>query len=211
MMLKIFDYLQLALLGVFLCLFLGKTFYLRRKEKINAFLLSAGKDGLKNLIEISSFILTNIFTFTIIFYILTPAFKKFLSPLYAPVLDILPVKIFGLLVVATGFIFLIVAQVNLGNSWRLGIDTVHLGKLVTGGIYHISRHPIYFFFDLYFLGTFFLNANHIFLIYFILIVINLHFQALQEEKFLNDKFKAGYKKYSANTCMYLTFRKNRNR
>jgi len=78
---KIFDYLQLAFLGIFLCLFLGKTFYLRRKEKINAFLLRFGKDGIKNLIEISSFILTNIFTFTIIFYVLSPRVKRFLSPL----------------------------------------------------------------------------------------------------------------------------------
>lgn len=210
-MLKILNYIQLALLGVFLCLFLGKTFYLRKKEKINAFLLSTGKDGLKNLIEISSFILTNIFTFTIIFYILTPTFKKFLSPLYSAALDILPVKIFGLMIVTIGFVFLIVAQVNLGNSWRLGIDAVHPGKLVTGCIYNISRHPIYFFFDIYFLGTFFLNANYIFLIYFILIVINLHFQALQEEKFLKHKFKKDYKKYLVKTGMYFTFRKNRGR
>lgn len=117
------------------------------------------------------------------------------------------VKIIGLVIVAIGFIFLIVAQINLGNSWRLGIDTVHPGKLVTRGIYSISRHPMYVFFNLYFLGTFFLNANFIFLIYFVLIVVNLHFQALQEERFLKDTFEKKYTDYISKTARYLAYKK----
>ncbi len=50
---------------------------------------------------------------------------------------------------------------SIGNLWRLGIDEKYPGKLVTKGIYAFTRNPIYLFFHLYFLGTFFLRDSAI--------------------------------------------------
>jgi protein-S-isoprenylcysteine O-methyltransferase Ste14 len=42
-----------------------------------------------------------------------------------------------------GIALLVIAQLNLGASWRIGIDTNARAGLVTGGVYRFSRNPIY--------------------------------------------------------------------
>ena len=49
----------------------------------------------------------------------------------------------GLGLLATGL--MIVAQLDLGASWRIGIDEPARPGLVTGGLYRFSRNPIFLF------------------------------------------------------------------
>lgn len=120
------------------------------------------------------------------------------------IIDLAPLKITGLVLIIIGFTFFILALIHLGTSWRLGIDVKNPGKIVTTGIYSFSRHPIYMFFYLYFLGTFLINTNIIFFISFILMTIILHCQAIQEEKFLLGVFPKEYKEYSYRVDRYIT-------
>jgi protein-S-isoprenylcysteine O-methyltransferase Ste14 len=76
---------------------------------------------------------------------------------------------------------------------------------VTTGIYFYSRNPIYLFFDLYFLGTFFINGSLFFLLTAVLGALNLHYQILQEERFLADTYGAVYKAYRARTARYIAW------
>lgn len=206
-MILVLKYLQLALIGIFLSLIMGKSFYLRKKEKINTFLVIGRISSIQTITSLSSFILTTLFLFTLIFYLINKDFEAFLSPLYLSILDYVSVKISGLSLVLLGFIIDITALINLGDSWRVGIDANNPGELVTRGVYSISRHPIYIFFYLYFLGTFLINANLIFLIYFLFILVNLYFQAVQEEKFLKEKFGKKYTEYINSTARYIGIKK----
>jgi len=105
--------------------------------------------------------------------------------------------------IVCAFVIFVLALRALGNSWRLGIDENHPGRLVTTGIYAHSRNPIYLFFDLYFLGTFLINGSLFFLIMTVLAALNLHYQIRQEERFLARAHGAAYEAYCARTPRYI--------
>ena len=115
-------------------------------------------------------------------------------------------KITGLILIISGFVFYILALKSLGTSWRLGIDDKNPGKLVTTGIYSFSRHPIYLFFNLYFLGTFLINGNLVFVIFAVLLGAVLHWQLIREEKFLLKVFERQYREYMSSTGRYFSFK-----
>jgi protein-S-isoprenylcysteine O-methyltransferase Ste14 len=56
--------------------------------------------------------------------------------------------------------------------------------------------------DLYLVGTFLINGTVIFLLLAILVVAGLHYQILQEEKFLAQPYGKAYRNYCAQTRRY---------
>jgi protein-S-isoprenylcysteine O-methyltransferase Ste14 len=202
---RLISFFQIGSLAVFLSLFGGKSIYIKITNKINPISLKVKKNGIKHAVEIILFILVNLWTFEVLFYNLNINFKIFPYPFDIKLFDLFFLKIIGMMVVILSFVIYIWALSDLGNSWRLGIDESHPGKLVTTGIYSITRNPIYMFFNLYFFGIFLINGNLIFLIFTILIVINLHYMIKEEEKFLMKSFKEEYLNYSFQTGRYITF------
>jgi protein-S-isoprenylcysteine O-methyltransferase Ste14 len=49
----------------------------------------------------------------------------------------------GVALMIVGIVALVVAQLELGASWRIGIDEAARPGLVTGGLYAVSRNPIF--------------------------------------------------------------------
>jgi protein-S-isoprenylcysteine O-methyltransferase Ste14 len=64
-----------------------------------------------------------------------------LEPL--PFVDHLAVNASGAAVLAAGAVFALVAQAQMGRSWRAGIDLSHDHELITRGLFGIVRHPFY--------------------------------------------------------------------
>ncbi len=204
---RVFGYIQIISLGLFLSLVIGKTIYLRRKQKISAIKVNVfTREGQKHGFEIIMFLLVNLWTFFLLAYALNASFGTFTGIPKLILFDFLPLKVFGLFLIISGFVFFILALKSLGNSWRLGIDDRNPGKLVTNGIYAISRHPIYLFFNLYFIGIFFINGNLVFLIFAILLGIILHLQLLREERFLIKTYGRRYSDYKQNVSQYFNIR-----
>jgi protein-S-isoprenylcysteine O-methyltransferase Ste14 len=204
---KIFGYIQIIYLGLFLSLVIGKTIYLRRTKKISAIKVNIfSREGQKHGFEIIMFFLVNLWTFFLLAYALHTAFGTFPNIPEVILFNFLPLKILGLLLIISGFVIFILALQTLGNSWRLGIDENNPGKLVTNGIYAISRHPIYLFFNLYFIGTFFINGNLVFLIFAVLLGFVLHLQLMREEKFLIKTYGKNYMNYKQSVSQYFNIR-----
>ncbi len=203
----IFAFIQIITLGILLSLIIGKTIYLRRKEKINAIKINIfTREGQKHGFEIVMFALIFLWAFTLLIYSLDEIFGIFIKMPKLLLFNYTAVKIFGLILVISGFTIFIIALFNLGSSWRLGIDDRNPGKLVTNGIYSISRNPIYLFFDLYFFGTFLINGNLIFLVFALLLGIIMHIQILREEKFLLSAYRNMYSDYMNNVSRYFFFK-----
>ncbi|MFZ6027343.1 MAG: methyltransferase family protein [Chloroflexota bacterium] len=86
--------------------------------------------------------------------------------------------------------------------WRVGIDKRKPGQLVTHGAFAFSRNPIFLFIDLYFVGTFLLNGHVFFLLAALLVVVGLHYQILQEEQFLSQRYGKTYQAYQSQIRRY---------
>lgn len=115
----------------------------------------------------------------------------------------IPLTVAGLLVAAIGDMTFIVAMITMKDSWRAGISESEKTQLITDGIYRFSRNPAFLGFDLMYIGIMLAFLNIPLLCFTVLVVISLHLQILQEEKFLITVFGDSYKEYQKRTCRYL--------
>lgn len=198
-----FDYFQITVLVLFYIVFVGKNIQLRLKG-IKPFVLGIGKKGLQALLEISFFFVLAIWTVEIIRCSLNLDFHIFPLVLYTytALFQIIPLKIVGVIFIVLGFFIFIWAFISFGSSWRVGIDKQNPGQLVTSEIFAITRNPIFVFLDLYFVGTWLIYPNMFFLISLVLVTIGIHYQILQEEKFLITQYGDEYRNYMKKVRRY---------
>ncbi|MDR2855620.1 MAG: isoprenylcysteine carboxylmethyltransferase family protein [Methanomicrobiales archaeon] len=97
----------------------------------------------------------------------------------------------------------ILTLVSFGDSFRVGIDTNKPSNLITGGMFAISRNPIYVCFLLFLTGLFFIHANIVIAVMGILFVLAIHRQILREEKFLGEHYGAEYEAYCKKVRRYV--------
>lgn len=97
-----------------------------------------------------------------------------------------------------GIIFLVLmtlARLNLGSSWRVGLDYNTKDELIKTGFYRYMRNP-YFTFLLSFQFTIILiSPNAITIFAFIQSYLLLNLQVREEEAFLQEKYGEKYIKY----------------
>jgi protein-S-isoprenylcysteine O-methyltransferase Ste14 len=196
---------QLLALAVFLITVVGQSIHIRLRKRVNPIALDLWRKGKWGLVEILLFASVNLWAAAVVIRALSPKSSPFVWPCGVRPLDAIPAKLLGVTMILCAFVVFIMALRALGNSWRLGIDEKNPGPLVTTGIYSYSRNPIYLFFDLYFLGTFFINGGLFFLIMTVLVALILHFQILQEERVLVNTHGTAYEAYSARTARYIAW------
>ena len=204
-MLTFFDIAQFVGLALFLGIFVGRAVYLRLCRKIAPITLDVRK-GWRGVVEVVLFLLVNLWAAEVVLYAKQSSWFLFPAGLHTPLLDGLPAKVAGLTLVGGGFAIFLRAIRDLDTSWRLGVDEKRPGRLVTTGIYAVSRHPIYLFFNLYFWGTFLINGTAVFFVFALLIAANLHVQILVEEHFLLRVYGPAYRQYRLRTGRYLSWR-----
>lgn len=80
-------------------------------------------------------------------------------------------------------------------------------KLITNGIYKISRNPAFLGFDLMYIGIALLYSNPFTIIFSLFAITMLHLQILKEEKYLEKSFKNEYISYKNKTNRYLVIKR----
>jgi protein-S-isoprenylcysteine O-methyltransferase Ste14 len=200
---NLFDLFQIVALIFFLLIFVGRTLYLRVSKGIQPITLGVGKQGYQQIIEILFFFGLLLWMFEVVNHALNLNIQTLPSIFYVQLVDSNVVRMIGAMMIVVGFGIFIYALASFGSSWRVGIDTRKPGDLVTTGMFAFSRNPIFVFIDLYFVGTFLINGTVIFLIFAVLILLGLHYQVVQEEKFLAQTYGDAYENYRAKTGRYL--------
>jgi protein-S-isoprenylcysteine O-methyltransferase Ste14 len=109
----------------------------------------------------------------------------------------------GAILCLAGLILFLLSLISFGRSFRVGIDPDHPHKLVTTGIFALSRNPIYVAFAFVLVGQFLLFSNWILLIYLLAAAWLFHRQVLREEEFLKKHYGQEYFDYSARVRRYL--------
>jgi protein-S-isoprenylcysteine O-methyltransferase Ste14 len=109
----------------------------------------------------------------------------------------------GVILCLAGLILLFLSLVSFGRSFRIGIDQDRPDKLVTTGVFAVSRNPIYVAFWLVLLGQFLLFSNWILLAYLAGATGLFHRQVKREEDFMSRHYGQEYAAYCARVRRYL--------
>jgi protein-S-isoprenylcysteine O-methyltransferase Ste14 len=166
------------------------------KEGINPLVLGKGKKGFHAALEYFFLGWLLVWSYEIVATVFTIPFHFIPVPgVFTPLFNFPPVVYIGMVLSSAGYIIFVLSLIFFGSSWRVGIDKENAGKLVTGGIFSMTRNPIYLYIDLYSIGTAFINRNIFFIGVAVFTVIGLHFQILYEEKFLETEYGNEYKEY----------------
>jgi len=118
---------------------------------------------------------------------------KYLLPVYY--LDDHAVKLSGLVLCLLSLAWTVAAQWQMGNSWRIGIDEQRPACLVTGGLFSLTRNPIFLGMIVTLIGLFLLLPNAVTFITMVLGYILMQIQARLEEEFLSMNYGAQYTEY----------------
>ncbi len=113
------------------------------------------------------------------------------------------IRFIGFFIGALGDILFLISVITMKNSWRAGIPSEDKIELVSNGIYKISRNPAFLGFDLMYIGITLLYCNVLTIIFSLFAIIMLHFQILQEEKYLEKTFGDNYISYKSKVCRYI--------
>ena len=197
-----FDYFQVTSLSIVLLIFIGRASYLRFRRNINPIAIGGGKKGVLLAVELVAIIGFVAWMIEGLLFALHSSFRLFPSSLDSQILNSFPAKIAGVALITSGLVILGSAYASFGDSWRVGFDVKTPGTLVTTGTFALSRNPIYVFLDLWFIGVFLIDGTLIFLIFALLAVAVLHWQILQEEKFLVRLYGQPYRSYCARIGRY---------
>jgi len=198
----LFDYFQLSTVVVIVCVIATKTIYLRVATAINPIVIGRGK-GPWQIVEMLSLGSLLLWLAELVLHALHSRYDIFPEEVNLAFLRTVPLKIAGVVLVSLGLITFILAFLSFGSSWRIGIDRKSPGTLVTGGIFGITRNPIYVAFNLYFIGILLINGTWFFLIFALLASVAVHVQILREEDFLRKQYGENFEDYGKRTPRYL--------
>lgn len=107
---------------------------------------------------------------------------------------------YALLVIAS--VLIVSSLASLGKSTRLGLPTGQT-ELKTGGVYRLSRNPMYVGFDALTLAAIFGTGNPVVLVLGVYSIVVYHFIIKGEERYLLSVFGTAYLQYQASVRRYV--------
>lgn len=91
--------------------------------------------------------------------------------------------------------FIFIAQMQMADSWRVGIDEKQHTPLVTHGLFNWSRNPVFLGMLAALLGFFLVAPNAFTLLLLGLSYTSIQIQVRLEEPFLRAQHGAAYEQY----------------
>lgn len=126
---------------------------------------------------------------------------KYLLPFWYLENVFLQITGWGILFVA--LIWIAIAQHQMSNSWRIGIDEKHKTRLVTEGVFSISRNPIFLGMLSTLFGLFLVIPNALTFMVGITGFISVQIQVRLEEEFLLKTHGEDYNNYCSKTKRWI--------
>jgi protein-S-isoprenylcysteine O-methyltransferase Ste14 len=102
----------------------------------------------------------------------------------------------GLMLLLAGIAIMVVGQLDLGASWRVGIEERARPGLVTDGLYRFSRNPIFLAMLLALTGYALLVPTWLSLLALVLAFVGIRQQVGEEEAWLARAYGDDYRRYA---------------
>lgn len=189
----------------FLLLFFGITFILRsyvtwKNTRVNPFAFERTDDahGFNG----------RLFVFIIVLEFLVIIIHTFFENLHAYLLPIWylessNLQMLGWALLHLSLIWVSIAQHQMSDSWRIGIDDKNKTTLVTKGLFAYSRNPIFLGIMITNLGLLFVLPNAMVLLILVLSYTVIQTQVRLEEDFLSNTFGNTYQQYKSQVRRWL--------
>ncbi|NLF80553.1 MAG: isoprenylcysteine carboxylmethyltransferase family protein [Clostridia bacterium] len=187
------EILSFVLLFLLIALVVGRVLMLRRRG-INVFLFGAT--------DKSDFILMPLMLF-MLYVVLSAIFPLPLPPILVyRFWQAIVLSWLGLAICFLSLLWFAMTLISFGESFRVGIDKQAPDKLVTAGMFALSRNPLYIGLLCFMLGMFLIYPNLSMLIFIVLFAAAIHRQILREEKFLRTRYGKAYEDYAQKVGRY---------
>jgi protein-S-isoprenylcysteine O-methyltransferase Ste14 len=187
-------------LAYILIVFLGRSYLVWRKTGARPVTYKKG-DTAHDLIGMYFLGLVFLSLIGISVYLFLPGLYRFLVPM--PWLENPLLTYFGVGLLWASFLWTVLAQSRMGESWRIGIDREVHPPLVTEGLFRISRNPIYLGVRGSSLGLFFALPNGLNLVILTLTVVLTAIQVRLEEEHLKVAYGTEYLEYYERTPRWI--------
>ena len=187
-----FRYFLPACLLAYLFTLVWRSYVLWKKTGINPFTL-------KNFAPVHDFVdrvyklNLALLVMVVLVYALSPAAYFYLAPIRW--LENLSLQWIGVAFEIFSLVWIIIAQAQMGEAWRIGIDSEHRTPLVQKGLFCISRNPIYIGGVIALLGLFLIIPNPLTLLILIVGLVLFVVKVRLEENHLGKMHPREYAEY----------------
>ncbi|MEO7840771.1 MAG: isoprenylcysteine carboxylmethyltransferase family protein [Anaerolineales bacterium] len=137
----------------------------------------------------------------VVLYVFFPVGYRFLAPIAWLSHPVLSWTGIGLLVIS--LLWILTAQSNMGRSWRIGVDADVKTDLIQGGLFSISRNPIFLGMRVMLIGFFFILPNALTFAIWLLGDVLMQIQVRLEEVHLRELHGDPYNAYSRRVRRWL--------
>ena len=186
-------YLPLFIILFIVLVFIVPSVRVYKQTGINPFRFITNQDKAHDFVGVTMKVFIALLLVVVLIYAFTPTVYRFLAPF--DYMEIKELKIFGLILGHVALIGIMIAQLHMRQSWRIGIDFENKTSLVTIGFFKISRNPIYLFLLIALIGLFLIIPNAItFAVLFAAFLI-LQVTIRLEEEFLEKQHGTSYLEY----------------
>lgn len=185
-------YLPLFLLVYLLVTFALPSYRVYRRTGINP--VTFGKtDNLHDYIGRLMKVFTGLLVAVVLFFSFSGNEYTYAIPV--PFLQVEWSRLAGFFLLHLSLAWIIIAQKQMSNSWRIGIDEKHRAKLVTNGLFGVSRNPVFLGMLVSLLGIFLVLPNAVTLLVLVVNYVLIQAQIRLEEEFLNRVYGDEYAMY----------------
>jgi protein-S-isoprenylcysteine O-methyltransferase Ste14 len=201
------QFFQLVAAALFFAFFFGKTVFIARRG-VNPFAFIGSESRSRVLVETLLLVAFAGFFVEVFNYAFGEWVRLLPEFMHNPLFEGALTGLVGIFFIVVGFAVLTISYIDLGVSWRIGMDDDQPFSLVTTGIYRWTRNPIHVALDLYVWGTFLMIPTPVFLILALMVTAAAHAVTLSEESYLLERFGAAFENYLKHTNRYLPFRRS---
>jgi protein-S-isoprenylcysteine O-methyltransferase Ste14 len=186
-------FLPIYLVAYFLAAFFWRSYVVWKRTGINPVVFK-GSDNAHDFIGRVFKLLFAVVVLVVLVYSFFPSAYQYLLPIAW--LDHSWIRATGVFLLVLSLAWTIFAQRQMGESWRIGIDSAHQTRLVQTGIFSISRNPIFLGITVTLFGLLFATPNAVTLLVVVLGVVLVNIQVRLEEEYLKTIHGEEYSGYS---------------
>ena len=133
-------YVVIFIVIYFITVFVMPSIRVKRETGINPYVFKNTDSAHDFLGKVSAPITSLIFLVTFI-NLIYPIGLQYFAPFFF--LEISILKYVGFFFIHFALLWIIVAQIQMSNSWRIGIDHSSTTELKTKGLFSVSRNPVF--------------------------------------------------------------------